>query len=295
MSAAGAADVPEEFTRALADVPGHRGTAVEGALVRYRVWGPPGAPGVVLVHGGSAHAGWWDHIAPQLTGHRVVALDLSGHGDSEHRPAYDMSQWGREVLAVAAAEDLDRPVLVGHSRGGWVAVTAGAQHAPRVGGVVVVDSPLWTMTPDEEMLRRRRSPTRVYPSREAAVARFVTLPPQDVVLPWVRAHVAVQSVRPVDGGWTWKFDPQSFGRPIPQRDLLAALTVPATLVQCEHGLVSDAMAAEIAGLMPGAPPVVRLAGAGHHPMLDRPDGLVGTLRALLAAWTATRSAARSTA
>jgi pimeloyl-ACP methyl ester carboxylesterase len=236
------------------------------------------------VHGGSAHAGWWDHIAPQLPGHRVVALDLSGHGDSDHREVYDMRLWAREVVEVAAAERLGRPVVVGHSRGGWVAVTAGAVHGAEIAGVAVVDTPLWTRTPDEELLRRRRAPRRVYPTRAEALEHFVTLPAQDVVLPYVRAHIAGQSLRPVEGGWTWKFDPGSFGRPIPQRDLLERLAVPAALLHCEHGLVSEGMAEEIAGMLPERPPVVQLADAGHHPMLDRPLSLVGALRTLLAVW-----------
>src|SRR5690348_15803836 len=173
---------PGWFLRALAATPEHRCVEVSGARIRYRVWGPEGAPGVVLVHGGSAHAGWWDHIAPQLSGHRVVAPDLSGHGDSDHREAYDVRLWAREVVEVAAAEGLGRTVVVGHSRGGWVAATAGAVHGAGIAGVAVVDTPLWTRTPDEELLRRRRAPRRVYPTRAEALEHFVTLPTQDVVL-----------------------------------------------------------------------------------------------------------------
>jgi pimeloyl-ACP methyl ester carboxylesterase len=275
---------PGWFVRALAAVPEHRSIEVAGARIRYRAWGPREAPGVALVHGGSAHAGWWDHIAPQLSGHRVVALDLSGHGDSDHRESYDMRLWAREIVEVAAAEDLGRPVVVGHSRGGWVAATAGAVYGHEVAGVAVVDAPLWTMTPDEELLRRRRAPRRVYPTLAEALDRFVTLPAQDLVLPYIRAHIAEQSLRPVEGGWTWKFDPRSFGNRIAQRPVLERLAVPTAVLYCEHGLVSPAMAAEMAEMIPGRPPVVRLAGAGHHPMLDRPLDLVGALRTQLAAW-----------
>src|SRR3546814_9409102 len=68
-----------------------------------------------------AHAHWWDFIAPQLTHHyHVAAIDLSGHGDSGHRDAYAMEQWAREVLHVAGALGMDRPITVGHSMGGFV-------------------------------------------------------------------------------------------------------------------------------------------------------------------------------
>jgi pimeloyl-ACP methyl ester carboxylesterase len=277
-------DAPGWFQRALDDRPVHREVTVAGAPVRYRVWGEAGAPGVVLVHGGAAHSGWWDHVAPQLTGRRVVALDLSGHGDSGRRELYDGHLWAREVLAVAAAEQLDRPAVIGHSMGGWVAVAVGVDAPEAVSSVAVIDSPLNDTAPDEARLRERRRPHRVYPTAEEAVARFRTLPAQDVLLPYVRGHVARGSLRTVEGGWTWKFDPGFFGDRLLLRDLLPQLTPPVTLFRCEHGLVSPDMAAEMARLVPGALPVAELADAGHHPMLDQPLALVAALRTLLAVW-----------
>jgi pimeloyl-ACP methyl ester carboxylesterase len=276
-----APQVPHWFLRAIAVEPEHRDVAVAGARVHYRAWGPPGAPGVVLVHGGAAHSGWWDHVAPLLGGHRVVALDLTGHGDSDRRAGYDPLLWAREVVAVAAAEGLHRPVVVGHSMGGWVAVTVGVEHAAEVSSVVVIDSPLNDRPPDEERLRERRRPHRVYPTIEEAVGRFRTLPPQDLLLPFVREHVARASLRPVEGGWTWKFDPGFFGSRLRLRDLLPDLGCPAVLFRCEHGLVSPEMAAEMTRLVPAGLPVVDLADAGHHPMLDQPLALVTGLRTLL--------------
>ena len=273
---------PTWFAHALAQQPEHRDVVVAGARVAYRTWGPAGAPGVVLVHGGAAHSGWWDHVAPLLTGHRVVALDLTGHGASDRRSAYDPLLWAREVVAAAAAEELARPVVIGHSMGGWVAVTVGVEHPADVSGVVVIDSPLNDQPPDEERLRERRRPHRVYPAVEEAMARFRTLPPQEVLLPFVREHVARGSLRPVEGGWTWAFDPDFFGTRLRLRDLLPGVRVPLTLLRCEHGLVSAAMAADMAGLVDGALPVVELPDAGHHPMLDQPLALVAALRTVLA-------------
>jgi pimeloyl-ACP methyl ester carboxylesterase len=283
-------DAPAWFTRALAAAPEHRDVDVDGARVHYRAWGRRGLPGLVLVHGGAAHSGWWDHIAPQLSSHRVVAIDLSGHGDSGRREVYDMRQWAREVVTVVAAEDLGRPVVVGHSMGGWVAVTVGVDHADVVSAVAYIDSPLNDQPPEESRLAERRRPTRVYPTREEAAGRFRTLPPQEVLLPYVREHVARESLRAVEGGWTWKFDPNFFGRRLLLRDLLPQLNAPVALFRCEHGLVSPEMAAEMRGLVPGTLPVVDLPDAGHHPMLDQPLSLVTGLRTLLALWPAAADA-----
>jgi pimeloyl-ACP methyl ester carboxylesterase len=275
---------PPWFTRALADAPEHKDVDVEGVGIHYRVWGDPENPGLVLIHGGAAHSGWWDHIGPLLSSHRVVALDLSGHGDSGHREFYDMHAWAGEVVAVAAAEGLHRPVVVGHSMGGWVAVFAGVEHGDDVAAVAYIDTPLRAQPPEESRLEERRRPRRVYPTLEDGMARFRTLPPQDVVLPYIRDHVARESLHRVEGGWTWKFDPQFFGRRPPLGDLLPQLRSPVALFRCEHGLVSPEMADEMGRLVPTGLPVVDLPDAGHHPMLDQPLALVTGLRTLLALW-----------
>src|SRR2546421_9793931 len=90
---------PAWFSAAL-DAPVREGTTtVDGASIAYRAWGNPDGRSIVLVHGGAAHSRWWDHIAPLLTdGWRVVAVDLSGHGDSVRRGGYRHDSSAREVL-----------------------------------------------------------------------------------------------------------------------------------------------------------------------------------------------------
>ena len=96
---------PAWFSAALA-APVQEGViTVDGASIAYRAWGDPDGRSIVLVHGGAAHSRWWDHIAPMLTdGWRVVAVDLSGHGDSDRRDRYSLDTWAREVLAVLRFE-----------------------------------------------------------------------------------------------------------------------------------------------------------------------------------------------
>jgi pimeloyl-ACP methyl ester carboxylesterase len=278
-------EAPDWFREAIDTTPEHHDVDVDGTSVHYRAWGPAGAPGVVLIHGGGAHSAWWDHIAPLLTaGHRVVAPDLTGHGDSAWKPEYVRSRWADETVAVSEAAGLDRPVMIGHSMGGWVAVYAGVLHPHAMRSVVAIDSPLNDEPPEEEPLRHRRPgpQTKVYADIQDAVDRFRTVPSQDVLLPYVAEHVAIESLRQVEGGWTWKFDPEVFGDRGWHRDLLPQLTVPATLVRCENGLVSPDMAAKMATKPPAGMPVIDLPEAGHHAMFDQPLALVAALRTLLA-------------
>ena len=280
------ADPPRWFRHALADAPEHRDTDVDGCRVHLRCWGDADLPGLVLVHGGAAHAGWWDHVAPFFSRtHRVVAPDLSGHGDSGRRPGYDMGVWADEVVAAAEAGGIrGLPLVVGHSMGGWVAVHVGVRRWDRVDGIAIIDSPLFDQPPEEEQMRLRRRPTRVYPTREEIVARFTTMPRQQVLLPYVRRHIAEESVRAVEGGWTWTFDPNWFGERPLLRDLLPALRCRAAFIRAEFGLVPPTMAREIDALLGYRVPIVELPDAGHHPMLDQPLPLVTALRMLLMQW-----------
>jgi pimeloyl-ACP methyl ester carboxylesterase len=279
-------ETPRWFRAALDDAPEHADTTVDGTKIHFRCWGAADRPGLVLVHGGAAHSGWWDHVAPFFAGtHRVVALDLSGHGDSSRRQVYGMDAWAAEVVAAAAAGGIaSPPLVVGHSMGGWAAVTAGVRHGADLDGIAIIDSPLVDPPPEEEVLRRRQRGTRTYPTREQILARFTTLPPQDVVLPYVKEHIAAQSVRPVEGGWTWKFDPALFAERPPLRDLLPELRCRAAYIRSEFGLVSPEMAGTIDELLGHRVPIVELPDAGHHPMLDQPLPLVTALRMLLQQW-----------
>jgi pimeloyl-ACP methyl ester carboxylesterase len=238
----------------------------------------------MLVHGGGANSAWWDHIAPFLSQeYRVLAPDLTGHGDSGWKPGYNRQQWSFEIAAVAAAEGLERPMYVGHSMGGWLSVLLAVERPGAMAGLIVIDSPMMEdEPPEEEPMRRRPQQKKVYPTRPDAIARFRTVPPQSVVLPYVAEHVATESVKQVEGGWTWKFDTAVFGDRTWHRNLLPELTVPMALIRCEHGMCTAAMAQRMSEMVPAGVPIIELPAAGHHAMMDQPLALAASLRALLA-------------
>jgi pimeloyl-ACP methyl ester carboxylesterase len=250
------------------------------------MWGGPSGRGIVLVHGGGAHSRWWDHIAPLLAaGRRVIAIDLSGHGDSGRRESYTIDGWAQEVLAVAADAGLDSPVVIGHSMGGIVTLRLAAMCGSRIEGAVVIDSPLRDQAPEEQAARRQHifRQLHAYPTREAILARFRPVPDQPV-LGYVAQHVAATSVRQVDGGWIWKWDPAVFSsRELPAAPL-TRLDCRAALFRAEHGILSAEMSDRIYDRLGRVAPVIEIPVAGHHVMLDQPIALVAALRTLLSDW-----------
>jgi pimeloyl-ACP methyl ester carboxylesterase len=284
---------PAWFRRALAVPFTDERVEVGGAGIHYLAWGRPGRRGLVFVHGGGAHAHWWTHLAATFADEfRVVAIDLSGHGDSDHRPVYEIEQWTEEIVAVADAGGIaGRPVLVGHSMGGFVTIATAALHADRLTGVIVCDSPVTEPDPEVESFRLKEAfgAPRTYPTIADAVARFRTVPPQEHNLDYVIEHVASHSLKPVEGGYQWKFDRRIFEQFAGSmrgiaRPYLARVECRLALLRSEHGLVTDDIGASMFEALGRVTPVIELPEAGHHAMLDQPLVLLTALRALLGDW-----------
>jgi len=283
-------DAPAWFARAVS-VPDDNGMVeVDGCRVHYLGWGERGRRGLVFVHGGGAHAHWWTHVAATFAGrYRVVAIDLSGHGDSGHRESYDPEQWADEVMAVATDAGFDgTPVLVGHSMGGFITIVTAARHSDRLAGVIVCDSPVTEADPEMSAHDEFGRP-RTYLTVDAAVARFRTVPPQEHYLDFVVDFVARHSLKEVDGGWQWKFDRRIFqqfargvrGLAVPY---LSQVDCRLALLRSEHGLVTPKIGAFMYEQLGRVTPVIEIPEAGHHAMLDQPLLLLTALRALLADW-----------
>ena len=283
---ADAAGVPR-FSVALAIAARERTTTFEGTSIAYRAWGDPADRDIVLVHGGAAHSRWWDHIAPLLAnGWRVVSMDLSGHGDSGRRDRYSLDTWAREVMAVVTdAGVAASTVVIGHSMGGLVALRLASLAGSAIAGAVAIDSPVRDMAPEDRAARQHRAfgPLRVYPTREAAMSRFRPVPDQPV-LAYIAEHVAATSIRPAEGGWTWKFDPRVFTRDHLILELLTRLDCRVALFRAEHGLVTPQQGEVIYDRLGRVAPLIEIPVAGHHIMLDQPIALATALRTLLSDW-----------
>lgn len=254
---------------------------VGGARVAYRAWGPRDAEGILLVHGGMAHARWWDHIAPALAPCRVVAIDLSGNGDSTHRDAYSIDGWADEVAAVARAAGLRRTVLVGHSLGGVVSVAAARRHPRLFRAVVMVDTRF-----NDAGWQGRDKPSPHFTTVDEAIARFSTNhSSSDTPLPEVlHRHLAQTSLRREGDGWRWKRTDRLFIENASLRELLDGLSVPLALVRADGGVLSPDAAAEMQELSPAPSTQTLISASGHNPQLDQPVAFIAALHTLLTAW-----------
>lgn len=116
-------------------------TSPDGIPIRYDAAGK-GDPALVFVHCGGCNRGFWDgQMTNFAANHRVVALDLAGHGQSgSGRKNWTMQAFGEDVVSVVEALDLKRVVLIGHSLGGPAVLEAARLMPGRVAGLVLVDS-----------------------------------------------------------------------------------------------------------------------------------------------------------
>jgi pimeloyl-ACP methyl ester carboxylesterase len=280
---------PGWFKKALATPYEDRTVEVEGCPIHYLMWGETGRAGLVLVHGGAAHAHWWSFIAPLLIPEfQVVALDLSGHGESGRRKTYPRELWAQELLAVADDAGFDGPpIAIGHSMGGFVCIAA-ATERDRLAGAVILDSPVTRPDPEAEEGARGRSfrNPKVYPDEKTAFEHYRLVPGQPCENDFIIDHIAHHSLRQVAGGWTWKFDPAVFLRATPRaaHELLPHVRCRIALFRAAHGLVTPDIGEYMYELLDRNAPVIEVPESHHHLMLDQPLALVTGLRTLLADW-----------
>ena len=289
---------PAWFDAALADPPERRMILVEGANIELLTWGEIGKPGLLLLHGNGAHADWWSFVAPMLAkDYRVAALSWSGMGGSDWRETYTGAVFAQEIFAAMAAAELEadgqKPIVIGHSFGGFPLMYCAARHPERLRAAILLDSSV--QPPDKRWQGPppRGPANRVYASLEEALGRFRLAPPQGCENLYIADYIARTSLKAApleDGsgqGWTWKFDPQMWGK-FAMEDLgglLKDMTCPVALMWGERsGLMGEETLTYMLSQVPPATRLVAIPDADHHVMIDQPLAFIGAVRGLLAGW-----------
>ena len=281
--------VPEWFKKAIKNKPLSRFIKVKGVDIHYLVWGDISKPGLFLIHGYSAHAHWWDFIAPNfIDNYCVVAIDLSGMGDSEHRDSYSQSLYSLEIKSVCEEMGWNSANFLAHSMGGPISIKAASLYPDLFERLFLLDAVVVVPPDKARSFSSRNSMVRnnfIYEDFNAAVASFRLIPPQPCKNEFLLKHIAEHSFKNTDEGWLLKSD-ASIMRSYEYEDLTEIfmdLKCPTYLV---YGLMSQILSQEIleyttyVGNLP-AERVVGIAGAMHHIFIDEPLVFVKEIKKLL--------------
>jgi pimeloyl-ACP methyl ester carboxylesterase len=250
--------------------------------LHYLEWNPDAARTIVLLHGNSANAWWWEPLARAIAPeYRLLALDQRGHGDSEWaRPvAYSPADYADDIARFVQhiAVSGEKPVVVGHSMGGLNVLAFARRHPESARGAMALDVAVTSSRGRDRYLRRLKGlPVVTYPDLATAKARFRLMPNEGGIPEEILHEIAERSLARTDEGrWTLKFDRESFlgGDGLDVLDTIKTIRIPTMLVRAEHSRIMTAEAAEQARGSNQRARLVTIAGAHHHVILEKPDAV----------------------
>jgi pimeloyl-ACP methyl ester carboxylesterase len=257
-------------------------TTGDGTRIAYRdrpAPGPGPAPSVLLLHGLAGHLGEWDDLAGRLvsSGHRVVAYDARGHGESTRRPAsVSRAAPVEDAVTLLRKLDLAPAILVGQSLGGHTAILLAAAHPELVHSLVLVEA----------------GPAAPSPDLPASIGGWLDSWP----LPFASLEEATAFLG--HEAWARGLEKRPDGlRPRFDRDTLVGtmaelaadgywpqwsrIRCPTLVVRGESGTMKPAEAAEMRTLRPDTRTAV-VPGAAHDVHLDQPERLRTEIEKFLA-------------
>jgi pimeloyl-ACP methyl ester carboxylesterase len=238
--------------------------------------GPP----VILLHGLAGYGGEWTDSAPWLCeDHRVVALDLRGHGESTRIPRTVAPEaFVADVAAWLDAIGWMRASLVGQSFGGLIAFLAAAWHPERIMRLVVAEaSPAPDPGAEPKVRDWLESWPVPFPDEEAAIRFFGGES--------LRARAWAEGLEAWGGGLSPRFDTETLLRALREAasgwwDAWSSIRCPTLIVRGERGMAAEEARAMVARLEDVA--LETVSGAGHDVHLENPVEWRGIVQPFLA-------------
>ncbi len=261
--------------------------------IHFLEWNPDASRTVILLHGNSANAWWWQWVADELPRDlRLLAIDQRGHGDSEwvKPPAYKPHDYAADLANFIREEVRDRhPIVVGHSMGGVVTLAFAHRYAELARGVIVVDTAVVSTRGRDRFLHRLKAlPTVVYPDLDTAKARFRLMPNEGEIHRDRVLAIAEKSLMPAEsGGYTLKFDRESFfgGDGLHVMDTIRELRLPTLLVRAGKSRIMTQESSEAAAASNPRMRLTVIADAHHHVILEKPAEVARLIAEVVAAQT----------
>lgn len=233
--------------------PSARYWEVNGLRIEGLCWGEEDLTPLLALHGWLDNAASFEMLAPYLDTHYVVALDLTGHGQSSRRSVdatYHIWDDLPELVAVIDQLGWQRFDLLGHSRGAIISAILASAIPERVKHLVLLDAVTPESKPEENFSRQLgqflkdkprllQRKSRVYPSVDEAVAARAK---KGLSARAAKALATRGLVEHEQGGYVWNSDPRLYGASAVKltkgqnRAILQNLTMPTLLLQAETGL-----------------------------------------------------------
>jgi len=248
----------------------------EGMKVHYETRGT-GRLALVFVHGWTCDLGFWRHQVPAFAGHRLLLVDLPGHGASDKPElAYTMDLFARAVEAVMRDAGVDEAVLVGHSMGAPVVRQFYRRFPDKTLALVLVDGSLRPFFQDPaqyaKFVDRYRGPDYKVVMGAMIDAMLGDRTPADA-REWIRSamlatpqHVLVSAAEDMGAPAVFRPDP---------------IAVPVLAVHARSPFWTPEYEAYLRGFIPDLDYQV-MDGVGHFLMIDAADDFNARLAAFLA-------------
>ena len=259
------------------DAAARRSFSVNGMTLRALEWGRPDLPALCFLHGGSAHAHWFDAVVGEFVDRfHIISLDQRGHGQSDWAPdaRYGTEQFASDLVGVMDELEWERMVVVGHSMGGHNSMGFSAWHPDRVRALCVVDSrPSLPVERLHAMHKRGHRGPRRHETLDLALRSFRLLPAETLAAPDLLEHLGREGITEREGKFLYRFDPQCNGAraPVDGWALLPQIKAPTLLVRGELSpIMPQEMGERMAAAIPNAT-LVTMLGVYHHLVLDAPD------------------------
>ena len=119
--------------RLFVDIEGAK-LAPDGPAIRER-------PTLITLHGGpgSDHLAGRPSIAPLADVAQLVFFDMRGHGRSERSDAahWNLNQWADDLAGLCDALEIEKPIVMGQSFGGYVAMTFAVKYPDRPAKLII--------------------------------------------------------------------------------------------------------------------------------------------------------------
>jgi pimeloyl-ACP methyl ester carboxylesterase len=246
------------------------------------VWGTA-PPDLVLLHGGAQNAHTWDTVALALD-RPLVAIDLPGHGHSDHRDDGPFGPVNNAADVAVAIRELapDARMVVGMSLGGLTAIALTARHPELVRKLALVDVTPGVDRDKAEPIAAFIAGPETFESFDEILARTIKFNPTRTESS-LRRGVLHNAVEREDGRWVWRYqrpriietaDMPDFGV---LWDDVSKISVPLLLARgADSGVVGDEDVEELRRRRPWVE-VVTVEGAGHSIQGDRPVELAQLL------------------